>query len=260
MRTTRLAVIHAARALALAAALTLALGAALGLGACASQTDLNHLYKRGIKAARADDWDTAMKDLEQFGAVACVGPRPDRRCRETFLAVGRGREQLGAPAGAWAAFDHALSLPPHERDPAVQADLARAQQEVVDKLKQSAEHGPLLIRYRDEMPDEYNLHSVTVSIDFEPVVTRDKNAGDLHSPDFMQIYAGPVPAGQHVLVVDAIHNCKTGQSVPCARSELHRAWSFDSAPHEPTTLELRGYADPGADGQPAKPTAAMTKR
>jgi hypothetical protein len=233
---------------------------ALALGACASQTDLNILYKRGIKAARADDFATAMKDLEQFANAACAGAHPDRRCREAFLALGHSRQSAGAPASAWAAFDRALSLPPHEKDSAVQQDLARAQEEVADKLKQSAEHGPVLVRYRDEVPEEYSLRSVTVSIDFQPVVTRDKNAGELHSADFLQIYAGPLTAGQHVLVLEAVHSCKTGQAAPCGRSELHRAWSFESEGHAPTTLELRGYADPGEDGKPARPTAAMTKR
>ena len=232
----------------------------LGMGACASQKDLNILYGRGIKEARRDDWDPAVKDLEQFAGAACGPAHPDRRCRETFLALGRGYERQGAPGPAWAAFDRALALPPHERDPVVQADLARVQQEVTDKLQQASEHGPILIRFRDEAPEELTLRSVTVSIDFAPVVTRDKNVGELHSADFLQIFAGPLPAGQHVLVLEAVHNCKTGQTVPCARSELHRAWSFDSEPHAPTTLELRAYADPGEGDGPARPTAAMTLR
>ena len=232
----------------------------LALAACASQHDLNVLYRNGIKAARTDDWATALKDLEEFAGTACSRPHPDRRCREAYLALGHAREGAGLPAGAWAAFDRALALPPHEKDGAVQQDLVRAQEEVTDKLKQQADHGPVIIRYRDEVPEEYNLRSVTVSIDFQPVVTRDKNAGDLHSADFMQIYAGPLTAGQHVIVLDAVHNCKTGQDVPCARSETHRAWTFESEGHAPTTLELRGYADPGEDGKPAQPTAALTKR
>jgi hypothetical protein len=239
---------------------TSALVGALALAACASQTDLNILYKRGIKAAHADDWGPALKDLEQFAGAACQGARPDRRCREAYLAIGRGRERAGAPAGAWAAFDRALTFPPHDKDAAVEQDRARVQQEVADRLQQAPDHGPVLVRYRDEAPDEYNLHSVTISIDFQPVVTRDKNAAELHSPDFTQLYAGPLPSGQHVLVVDAVHNCKMGQEVPCARSALHRVWSFVSEPKSPTTLEVRGFADPGEDGQPARPTAALTVR
>jgi hypothetical protein len=240
---------------------TLALAVlSLGVGACASQKDLNILYGRGIKEARRDYWDPAMKDLDQFASAACGPAHPDRRCREAYLALGRGYERRGAPGHAWTAFDRALSLPPHERDAGVQADLARAQQEVTDKLQQSNDHGPVVIRYRDEVPEEYSLHSVTVSIDFQPVVTRDKNAGELHGADFMQIFAGPLTAGQHVLVVETVHNCKTGQEAPCARSEMHRAWSFESESHAPTTLELRGYADPGEDGKAATPTVAMTRR
>jgi len=238
----------------------IALTGMLALGACASQKDLNILFRRGIKEAKQDDFSAAMKDLEQFAADACAGARPDRRCREAYLALGHCRESAGAPASAWAAFDRALALPPHEKDQAVKQDLARAEEQVNDKLKQQADHGPVLIRYRDEVPEEYTLRSVTISIDFQPVVARDKNVAELHSPDFMQIYAGPLTAGQHVLVLDAVHNCKAGQDVPCARSELHRAWAFDSEGHAPTTIELRGYADPGEDGKPAQPTASLTKR
>jgi len=91
-------------------------------------------------------------------------------------------------------------------------------------------------------------------------VTRDKNVGELHSADFAQIFASPLPAGQHVLVLESVHDCKPRQEVPCARSQLHHAWSFDSEARAPTTLELRAYADPGEDGKPARPTAALTVR
>ncbi|HEX4405416.1 MAG TPA: hypothetical protein VH560_11345, partial [Polyangia bacterium] len=127
----------------------------LGLGACASQKDLGILYSRGIKEARHDDWDPAIKDLEQFAHAACAPAHADRRCREAYLALGRGYERQGAPAHAWATFDGALGLPPHERDPAVRDDLARVQQEVADKLQQSSDHGPVIVRYRDEVPEEY---------------------------------------------------------------------------------------------------------
>jgi hypothetical protein len=232
---------------------------AVALG-CASQADLGHLYSHGIKAARKDDWAVAMKDLDQFTMTACGPVTPDLRCREAYLALGRGYERQGAPARAWAAFDRALTLPPHARDAAVTDDLARAQQEVLDKLPAAGERGPIVVRYRDEVPDEYSLRSVTISIDFSPVVTRDKNAGELHSPDFAQVFAGPLGAGQHVLVVESVHDCKARQDVPCTRSQLHRAWPFESVAHTPTTLELRAYADPGEANAPARPTAALTLR
>jgi len=227
--------------------------------ACASQSDLNVLYNRGIKAARRDHWEVAMKDLSQFTSWTCWKASPDRRCREAYLALGRGHERAGAPASAWASYDRALALPPHERDAVVQESLARAQQQVVDKLQQG-ERGPVVIRYRDEMPDEYTLRSVVISIDFQPVVTRDKNAAELHSPDFAQVFASSLPAGQHVLLVETQHACKTGQDVPCTRSATHRAFAFDSVARTPTTLELRGYADLAESGVPAVPTATMTTR
>ena len=236
------------------------LAATLALSACASQSDLDSLYGRGMNAARHDDWSLAMKQLTEFTAAACGPVKPDRRCRKAYLALGRGDEREGEPARAWAAFDRALSLPPHALDAGVTNDLARVQQEVLDKLQQSSDRGPVIIRYRDEVPEEYSLRSVTISIDFSPVVSRDKNAAELHSPDFAQVFAAPLPAGRHVLVVDSVHDCKMGQSVPCARSQSHTAWPFENEAHTPTTLELRAFAEPGEGDGPARPTVALTNR
>jgi hypothetical protein len=130
----------------------------------------------------------------------------------------------------------------------------------MDKLQGSADHGPLLIRYRDEVPDEFTLRSVTISVDFAPVVTRDKNAGELHSPDFLPVFSGSFSPGGHVLEVESVHDCKMGQSVPCARSHVRRSWGFDTVARTPLTLELRGYADAGDDNAPAQPTVELTKR
>lgn len=232
----------------------------LTLGACASASDLNVLYKRGSKAARNEDWDTAMKDIAQFASATCWTAKPDRRCREAYLMLARGHEHAGALAKAWASYDRALALPPHDKDAGVTENLQRTQQAVTEKLQQTSDHGPVLVRYRDEVPDEYTLRSVSIAIDFEPRVTRDKNAGELHSPDFAQLFAGPLPAGCHVLTIDSVHDCKPGQDAPCARSHLHRSFTFDSLAKEPTTVEVRAYADPGLDGAPAMPTAALSTR
>ncbi|MDB4981306.1 MAG: hypothetical protein JWM82_2058 [Myxococcales bacterium] len=232
----------------------------LALSACASQSDLNVLYGRGIKAARKDDWETAMKNLGDFTSAACPWVHPDPRCREAYLALGRGHERRGAPAHAWASYDRALGMPPHAKDAVVQADAERARQELVDKQQQSGDHGPLLVRYRDEVPEEYSLRSVTISVDFTVVVTRDKNAGELHSPDFLPVFSGSFSPGGHVLEVESVHDCKMGQSVPCARSHVRRSWGFDTVARTPLTLELRGYADAGDDNAPAQPTVELTKR
>jgi tetratricopeptide (TPR) repeat protein len=237
---------------------SLALGAlALTLVACASDSDLNILYNRGIKAARKDRWEPAMKDLQQFAAAACNPPRTDRRCREAFLAMGRGYERRGVAAQAWVAYDRALALPPHERDAVVQEDLARARQELLDKQQQATDRGPVVLRYRDEVSDEFSLRSVNISIDFKEVVARDKNAGELHSPDFAPVFGGSLMAGPHVLVVETVHSCMPGQAVKCARSQFRRSWAFESAPKEPTTLEFRAYAEPGEGGAPAQPLVEM---
>jgi hypothetical protein len=228
--------------------------------ACASKSDLNVLYSRGVKAAKKDEWDAAMSNLAQFTGAACPWTKPDRRCREAYLTLGRGHERRGAPEHAWASFDRALALPPHGKDAAVQADVDRVRQELADKQQQADGRGPILVRFRDEAPDEYSLRSVTVAIDFQPVVTRDKNAVELHGPDFLPLHAGSLPAGGHVLEVETVHDCKAGMDRPCTRQRTRRSWAFDTTTHEPMTLELRGYADAAEGGQPAQPQIELTKR
>ena len=145
-----------------------------------------------------------MKDLAQFTSATCWTAKPDRRCREAYLALGRLRERRGAVASVWAAFDRALTAAPRSRR-GRRGRTSRAPSTRSPTSCNLAGQGPILIRYRDELPDEYSLRSVTIAIDFAPVVTRDKNAGELHNADFAQIFGGPLPAGQHVLVVEAVH-------------------------------------------------------
>jgi len=225
--------------------------------ACASSAHVDDMYTRGIKAARSGQWKTAMESLETFTRKACAGPRPDTRCRESYLALGRGHERRGAPAQAWVAFDTALALPPHNRDPAVREDLARAQQELEDQQKQPAEQGPIVLRYRDEMPDEFTARSVMVSVDLSPVYTKEKDASELRSPEYTRIFGGLVRAGSHVLAVDAEHRCKPGEAVKCAPSAAHRSGTFETRGKAPMTLEVRAYAEPGEGDGPARPTLEM---
>jgi hypothetical protein len=234
--------------------------ATLALAACASDHDLNVLYSRGIKAARKDDWEPAMTNLASFTKAACPWTKPDARCREAYLALGRGHERRGAPAHAWASYDRALAMPPHEKDALVQENLGRARQELLDKQQSSNERGPVLVRYRDEVSEEYALRSVIISLDFQPVVTRDKNAGELHTPDYLQLHSGSIPAGGHVLEVESVHDCRAGMEVPCTRQRTRRSWAFDTETHTPLTLELSASADPGEDGKPAQPKIELTKR
>jgi hypothetical protein len=223
---------------------------------CASEADLEQQYARGIKAARADEWKQAVPDLESFTASACRAPKPSSHCREAYLALGRGYERRGTPADAWVAFDNALALPPHARDAGVHADLDRARQEIADQ-KTDGNLGPVIIRYRDEVTDEYVPRSVTVTLDFEPVYTKDKGAAELRSPELIKIYGGLVSAGPHVLTIEADHRCKPTEGVRCAASLAHRSWTFQSQAKHPVTLEVRAYAEPGEGDAPARPTIEM---
>jgi hypothetical protein len=233
-----------------------ALMVAMAASACMSAADLDAQYERGNKAARDGDCDKATADLESFTSKACSEAHPAHHCREAYLGLGRCDERRAEPARAWVAFDHALAMPPHARDAAVREDLERAQQEMADK-KRDGNLGPVIIRYRDEVTDEYTAKRVVVSIDFDPVYTKEKDAGDLRSPDFTKVYGGLVNAGTHVLVVEAAHNCKPGGGVRCAASVAHQAWTFQTEAKTPLTLEVRTYAEPGEGDAAARPTLEM---
>ncbi len=119
---------------------------------------------------------------------------------------------------------------------------------------------PVVILYKDEVDDgQYSLRSVVLSLDFEAVATRDKDAGELHSDGFHRVYGGSVPSGEHVLLVEAVHDCKPGGG-PCARSKLRRAWSFKSAGHEPKTIEIRAFSRTADGDSMARPVIELGTR
>jgi hypothetical protein len=238
----------------------MAAAAVLAISSCASEADLEAQYTRGIKAARAGDYATAAPDLEAYTAKSCDGPRPNPHCREAYLALGRGYERRGEPARAWVAFDTAVALPPHTRDPGVRDDLERAERQLQDKQQQAGDHGPVIVRYRDEVTDEYTPRSVTVSIDMSPVFTNDRHAAELRSPDFTKVWGGSVVAGPHVLVVEAEHGCRPGGGARCAGSHLHQAWTFDNPPRAPVTVEVRAFTRTADGDDMARPALEMHVR
>lgn len=211
-------------------------------------------------AAKAGDLGAATESLQAFGDKACRPPHPDRRCRQALVALGRAQEKLGAPGGAWAAFDAALGFPPHGNDAEVEADRERNQRELVDRNGKAADRSPVILRYRDEVSDEYTPRSVVISLDFDPVLTKDKDASELHGVEFRKVYGGSVAAGEHVVLVEAVHDCKPSPGVPCARSRLRKAWPFRSAAHTPTTIEIRAYAEDGTSDTPAQPAIEVIAR
>ena len=224
---------------------------------CSMGASPGELYDRGIKAAHAEQWEQASADLEGFARKACGGARPDQRCRAAHLAMGRAYERGGHVARAWVAFDTALTLPPHDGDAKARDDLARLEQQLRERQSGSASRGPVMVRYRDEMTDEFTARSVLVSIDFRPVHARNKGAADLRSPDFTQLWSGSLPAGDHVLVIEAAHACKPGVAAHCTASQVHRSWSFTSEAHTPAGLDVRAIAEPGAGADSMRPALEM---
>ena len=234
-----------------------AVALALGCGAAASPAVL---YQRGQDAFERGEMGPAAESLEGFVAKACRPESSNPHCREAYLKLGHARERLGEPGGAWAAFDAALAFGPHARDAAVGADLERMQQQLVEKNGRAAERSPVILRYRDEVSEAYSARSVVISLDFDAVLTKDKDAGELHAADYRKVYGGSVPAGEHVLVVETVHDCKPGGGVPCTRSRLRKAWPFRNAAHTPTTIEIRAYVDEGWGDAPARPAIEVISR
>jgi hypothetical protein len=231
------------------AALSLSCGASAG-----------ELYERGMSAYGDKQLDPAVKDLGAFTEKSCGPGSRDPHCRKAYLTLARAYEQRNAPGHAWAAYEAALAFPPHADDAAVQADLDRTHQALAERHDKEATRAPVIIRYRDEVSDEYSARSVVISLDFEPVLTKDKDASELHSPDFRRVYGGSVATGEHVVLVDMVHDCKPGGGVRCARSHVRQAWPFDSVAHTPATIEIRAYAETGEGDAPSRPTLEMISR
>lgn len=227
------------------------------VASCGASPD--ELYSRGMAAFKAGKTDAGTKDLEQFVAHRCAGGAQPR-CRHAYLTLGHSYEKHGAMAKAWAAYDQALTFPPHQTDESLAADRDRVRDGLTSKQGEEAGRTPIIIRYRDEVTEEFSPRSVAVALDFAPILNKDKNAAELHSPEFQKIYSGSVAAGDHVLVVDVAHGCTPSAGPKCARSNVHRAWPFTSAARTPTTLELRAYTEPEDGDTPAHPAVEMTAR
>jgi hypothetical protein len=230
-----------------AAAAWLAAGLSISCGiSCSMGANPGELYERGVKESRAEQWQPAIDDLESFVHKACEGARADKRCRKAEMMLGAAYEHRGAPARAWVAYDAALTLAPKDQGDALEGR-ARVEQQVRDQQGAAAGRGPVMVRYRDEMTDEFTARSVLVSIDFNPVHARNKGAAELRSDEFTQLWSGVLPAGELVLVIDAAHTCKPGNAARCSASEVHRSWSFSSEAHTPTGLDVRAFAEPAGD-------------
>jgi len=229
----------------------------LGCGAAANPATL---YQRGVDDFDGGKMGPAAEDFDGFVAKACGPGSSNPHCREAYIKLGHARERLGEPGGAWAAYDAALAFGPHTRDEAVKADLDRTQTELVEKNGREAARSPVIVRYRDEVSETYSPRSVLISLDFEAVLTKDKDAGELHAPDFRKVYGGSVPAGEHVLVVETVHDCRPGGGAPCARSRVRKAWPFKNAAHSPTTIDIRAYDDAGWGDAPARPAIEVVAR
>ena len=176
------------------------------------------------------------------------------------MTLGHAYEKRTMSAKAWAAYDQTLTFGPHAGDEAIQSDRDRMQASLTEAQQKETARAPVIIRYRDEVTEEYTPRSVVISLDFEPVVTRDKDVAELHSPDYTRLYSGSVPAGEHVLVIEMAHDCAPGGGPHCARSRVHKAWPFTAPARTPSTIEIRAYGESGEGDGPARPALEVVTR
>jgi hypothetical protein len=227
----------------------------LGCGASAGE-----LYERGMASYGQKQPDAAVKALTAFTEKGCGPAAGGAHCRKAYLTLGAIYEARQNPGRAWAAYESALGFPPHDDDVAVQVDVDRARQTLADGQQKASGRAPVIVRYRDEVTDEYNPRSVTISLDQETILNKDKDASEFHTPEFHRVYGGSVPIGEHVVTVEMVHDCKAGGGVRCARSHVRKSWSFDSVAHTPATIEIRAYAEEGEGDAPARPTLELLAR
>ena len=233
------------------------LASLLALGCGGSPEEL---YDRGQAAFKQGKLEPAVSDLESFVAKSCGPTGQHGHCRQAYLTLGHAYEKREAPGKAWAAYDSALTFGPHSADEAIQTDRDRMRDLLAAQQQKETGRAPVIIRYRDEVTDEYTARSVIISLDFQPVVTKDKDVGELRSPDFRRLYSGSVPAGEHVLVVEMAHDCAPGGGAHCARSRVHKAWPFSAPAHTPSTIDIRAYAQSGGGDNPSRPALELQAR
>jgi hypothetical protein len=218
------------------------------------------LYERGQASFKQDKLEPAIADLESFVGKSCGPTGAHNHCRQAYLTLGHAYEKRNLTGKAWAAYDEALTFGPHSGDEAIQSDRERMQAALTEAQQKETARAPVIIRYRDEVTEEYTARSVVISLDFQPVVTKDKGVTELHSPDYTRLYSGSVPAGEHVLVIEMAHDCAPSGGSKCARSRVHKAWPFSALAHTPSTIEIRAYAESGEGDNPARPSLELTTR
>ncbi|HEY4392866.1 MAG TPA: hypothetical protein VGP64_02335 [Polyangia bacterium] len=218
------------------------------------------LYERGQASFKHDKLEPAIADLESFVDKSCGPTGQHAHCRQAYLTLGHAYEKRTMLAKAWAAYDQALTFAPHAGDEAIQSDRDRMQASLTEAQQKETARAPVIIRYRDEVPEEYTPRSVMISLDFQPVVTRDKGVTELRSPDYTRLYSGSIPAGEHVLVIEMAHDCAPSGGPHCARSRVHRAWPFTAPARTPSTIDIRGFAESGEGDGPPRPSIEITAR
>ena len=237
----------------------LGLAAVLGWVGCGASPD--ELYKRGVASFKQGRLEPAVADLEGFVAKSCGPAGAPEHCRQAYLTLGHAYEKRNAPGKAWAAYDNALTFPPHGADGPIQTDRDRMKEMLSGKQQQETARAPVVVRYRDEVTEEYTGRSLTISLDFDPpIYSKDKDVGELHTPEFHRIFSGSVAAGEHVLVVEMAHDCNPNGGAKCARSRVHKAFAFERVERTPATLELRAYAEPADGDGPARPSLELVSR
>ncbi|HEX3901928.1 MAG TPA: hypothetical protein VH853_03700 [Polyangia bacterium] len=231
---------------------------ALTLVGCGASSE--ELYERGQASFKQDKLAPAVADLESFAGKSCGPTGAHRHCRQAYLTLGHAYEKQQAPGKAWVAYDAALTFGPPSGDEAIQSDRERMQAILAAQQEKETARAPVIIRYRDEVTEEYTPRSVVISLDFAPVVTKDKDVADLHSPDFRRLYSASISAGEHVLVVEMAHDCNPNGGARCARSRVHKAWPFSVAARTPSTIEIRAYAESGEGDNPSRPALELISR
>ena len=148
-------------------------------------------------------------------------PRGVHQARPRARAPGIAGRRLGRlRRGAGVRAAHAR----RGREGRSRADAARSSPNASDR---GGDQAPVVILYRDEVGDEFNARSLSCRSTSSRSSPRRRTRASCTAPTTAGIWGGSAPVGDHVLIVEAVHDCKPGMgrapARTCARPGRSRA-------------------------------------
>ena len=103
-----------------------------------------------------------------------------------------------------------------------------------------------LVRHRNEMGAAFTLEAVNFAIDGAPVFSETNATGELERKAELDVFAGRLEPGHHVLGVQLVYRAAAAQGGEPQRVRLEAAHGFDVQAGRVTTVRATGHEKKGA--------------